>query len=192
MNRSLLPMTLTAMSLAPSRSFAQTLATEIPDAAERSPSTNQVAAIVLGASLVVAALGGGYWAWKRRGLPNDGVERTPAQLRSHRELTALEKILTAEERNPRRAAVAALLNLVPSLAAADRGRALHRLAQHFCLDWKWLMDDKTVDNVMRGKVSRWPKEWRDELVAKIATRLDDGQEPIRRNAALAHKWFQHK
>lgn len=153
---------------------------------------DHVAAIAVGASLVAAGLGAGFWLWRRRGLPNDGIERTPSQLRAYRQLMDIEKILTAEERAPRRAAVANLLNLIPGLAPADRTRAFHRLAQHFCLDWKWLLDDKTVEHVMRGKVSRWSKDWRAELSRKLAERLEDPQEAVRKNAAAAHKWFQQK
>jgi len=172
---------------------AQTLETSSPEVRSANFGVPHFEVIALSAGLLTAAgFGVGYWLWRRRQLPQDGVERRPSQLKAYQQLMGLEKILTAEAREPRRAAMAQLLNLVPSLAIPDRSRAFHSLARHFCTDWKWLMDDKAIDTVMKGRVSRWSKEFKQELSEKISVYLESPQENVRKNAAAAHKWFQSR
>ncbi|HSA60030.1 MAG TPA: hypothetical protein VLJ37_10145 [bacterium] len=160
-------------------------------APSRGFAANHWEAIVMVGTLIAAGIGGGILLWKRRkDLPSDGVTRSPAQLRSYREMLAFEQVLDAVERKPRAAAVAGLLNLIPSLVPADRKRTLQRLANQFCIEWGWLMKDETVERIMRAKVVRWPKVIRDEISVHISRRMNDPQKSVQANAAAAFKWFK--
>jgi ribosomal protein S17E len=189
--------TLTALAVtAPLLTYSSSIQAQ-PTRDEPAPSggfaANHWEAIVMVGTLVAAGIGGGILLWKRRkDLPADGVTRTPAQLRSYRDMLAFEQVLDAVERKPRAAAVAGLLSLIPSLVPADRKRTLQRLANQFCVEWGWLMKDETVERLMRAKVIRWPKVIRSEIAGYINRRMNDPQASVRSNAAAAFKWFQDK
>lgn len=189
--------TLTAFAVtAPLLTYSSAIQAQ-PTRDEPAPSggfaANHWEAIVMVGTLIAAGIGGGILLWKRRkDLPSDGVTRTPAQLRSYREMLAFEQVLDAMERKPRAAAVAGLLSLIPSLVPADRKRTLQRLANQFCVEWGWLMKDETVERIMRAKVIRWPKVIRSEIAGYISRRMSEPEASVRANAAAAFKWFQDK
>lgn len=169
----------------------QVTATQTPVREPSSPSgilSHPIAIAAITASLIAAGVGAGVLIWKRRNsAPNDGIPRTPSQLKSFQQAARWEKALSGADKHKRRAAIQPLVNLVPSLAPQDAVRVIRRLAIQFCMEWNWIIDDPKTQKTLRDKVIRWPQSLSDQLIEYISERLDDRQSNIQTNARAAIK-----